>query len=79
MAGQLFPARGCEAVILCTFAFVGQLPRCGNPAFGLQPMEGRIEGAGLHLQKFLRSPLNVLRNGVAVRGSGLQRSKDEKV
>jgi hypothetical protein len=54
-------------------------PDGGDPAFRLQPMDGRVQGTGLDLEQIFRSPLNVFGDGVAMSRSREQRAKDDEV
>src|SRR5258708_32287302 len=50
-----------------------------NPSPLLQTMQGGVERAVLHLQEFIRSPLNVLPDLVTVSRSVEKRPQDEHV
>ena len=78
-ADELFAPKRREAIEPGPLAFVGQFPGGGDPAFGLQSMERRIQRPGLDLEQVFRGPLNVFGDRVAVGGSGKQRAEDEEV
>jgi hypothetical protein len=50
-----------------------------NPASRLQPMERRIQGPSLDLEKVFRGPLNGLPDRVAVGGSGEKCAEDQEI
>src|SRR5687767_12856698 len=60
--GQLLPSLRSDSIIAGALAFVGQLPRRGDPALGLKPIKRGIQRAGFDLQEVLGRSLNVLRN-----------------
>src|SRR5579863_123592 len=77
---ELLPAFIRKAVILeFPIAIRRSLPFGDDPSPLLQAMQRWIERAVLHLQEFIRSPLNVLPNLVTVSRSIEKRSQDEHV
>jgi len=76
---ELFAPRLREAIESGPLAFDGKFPGGGDPAFRLQPMERRIQGPSLDLEKVFRSPLNALRDRVAVGGSGEECAEDQEI
>ena len=79
LGGQLLAPERREPIVPGALALVGELPGRRDPALRLQPVQRRIERAGLDLQQVFRGPLNVLGDGVAVGRSGEQRAQDQEV
>jgi hypothetical protein len=52
LTGELFAPERCESVKLRALSFVGQFPGSGDPAFGFQAMERRIQRPGFNLEQF---------------------------
>src|SRR5580658_825620 len=77
---ELLPAFIRQAVILeFPIAIRGRFPFGDNPSPFLQAVQGGIERPVLHLQEFIRGPLNVLPDLVTVSRSVEKRPQNEHV
>jgi hypothetical protein len=77
---ELLPAFICQAVVFeFPIAIRRSLPFGDDPSPLLQAMQRGIERAVLHLQEFIRSPLNLLTDLVTVSSSVKKRPQDEHV
>src|SRR5260370_26855726 len=77
---QLLPAFIRQAVVFeFPISVRRRLPFGDDPSSSLQAMQRGIERAVLHLQEFIRGPLNVLPDLVTVSGSIEKGSQDEHV
>src|SRR5437588_6681345 len=79
LAGKLFASQRREAIVAGALPFVGQVPRSRDPSFRLQPVERRVERAGLYLQQVLGSPLDMFGNSVTMTRSCEQRAEDQQI
>src|ERR1051325_9655591 len=77
--GQMFPAGRCQAVIFRTLIVLRLLPLRLGPTLALQPMQRRIERAGLYLEYLARPGPDGLGDAVAVLRSPAQRLQDQHV
>src|SRR6266404_8748316 len=68
-----------EAIVAGALPFVGQVPRSRDPSFRLQPVERRVERAGLYLQQVLGSPLDMFGDSVTMIRSCEQRAEDQQI
>src|SRR5687768_16194637 len=64
---QLFAAGGGQPVVLRLAVVLGGAPERRDPAAVFQPMQGRVEGPMLDLEHVLRTALDGVRDGMAVR------------
>ena len=78
-AQELSLARSRQPVILRTLVRFAHTPFGFEPPVFLQPVQGRIKRAGLHLQEIVGLRANCLSDAVPVLGSPLQGPQDEHV
>src|SRR5262249_36860234 len=76
---KLFSPEGGETVVAGTLSGFGMPPGCFNPTFGFQAMESRVQRTGFDLQQLFGSPPDMFRDGVAVRRSQKEGTKDKQV
>src|SRR4051794_9330921 len=61
------------------FSLVRRLPRGRDPTLGLQPMKCRIQRTCFDLEQVFGGSLDMLRDGVTVRGTSLKGAQNEQL
>src|SRR5687768_11167704 len=76
---QLLAAGGGQAVVLRLAVVLGGTPERRNPTAVFQPVKGGVQGPMLDLKHVLRTALDRVRDGVAVRRADHEDPQDQHV
>jgi hypothetical protein len=79
IGGQLLFAGGGDAVVPGSLVAFRLFPFGAYPTLALEPLQGRVEGTGFHLENFPRVCAEGLHDAVAVVRTPLQGLEDEHV
>src|SRR3954470_562621 len=74
---ELFAAERSQPVMLDTPVVLGDLPLRRHPAFQFQPLQRRVQGTELDVERLTRIAANRLRDSVAMQRRDEQRSENE--